>query len=86
MSCDLLQVKVWRSGSRDSSRSRGEGGREGGHGDSAVLYRHELQHFVDIMQGYITNQLFYLSWRELEDDLTSKVSPSLPPSPLSLHM
>ena len=49
--------------------------------------RHELQHFVDVMQGYITNQLFYLSWGELEEDLASKVShpPSLPPSLPACH-
>jgi gamma-tubulin complex component 6 len=37
------------------------------------IHRRELQHFVDVMHGYITNQLFYLSWGELEDDLASKV-------------
>ena len=35
--------------------------------------RHELQHFVDVMQGYITNQLFYLSWLEFEDQLTNQI-------------
>ena len=37
--------------------------------------RHELQHFVGVMEGYITNQVFYLSWRELVQDLDSKVCP-----------
>lgn len=51
------------------------------------IQRHELQHFVDVMQGYITNQLFYLSWRELEDDLATKVGsyPS-PSSPLMIPL
>ena len=51
------------------------------------IQRHELQHFVDVMQGYITNQLFYLSWRELEDDLATKVGsyPS-PSSPLMVPL
>jgi gamma-tubulin complex component 6 len=37
------------------------------------IHRHEFQHFVGVMEGYITNQLFYLSWRELEEDLATKV-------------
>ena len=37
------------------------------------MCRHELQHFVDVMQGYLSNQLLHLSWQELEYDLTHKV-------------
>ena len=51
-----------------------------GCGIVSFSHRRELQHFVDVMHGYITNQLFYLSWGELEDDLASKVS-SPAPSP-----
>ena len=36
-------------------------------------YRHEFQHFVNIMHGYVANQLFNISWREFEVDLSSKV-------------
>ena len=45
---------------------------------SLITYRHEFQHFVGVMEGYITNQLFYLSWRELEEDLATKVPSLLP--------
>ena len=43
---------------------------------SLLMYthRHEFQHFVGVMEGYITNQLFYLSWRELEEDMATKVN------------
>ena len=36
---------------------------------STSTCRQELQHFVAVMEGYITNQLFHLSWRELENRL-----------------
>jgi hypothetical protein len=28
-----------------------------------------MQHFVDILQGYIINQIHEVSWKEFEDDL-----------------
>ena len=36
-------------------------------------YRHQFQHFVNIMHGYVANQLFYISWREFEVELNTKV-------------
>ena len=36
-------------------------------------YRHEFQHFVNIMHGYVANQLFSISWREFETELENKV-------------
>ena len=36
-------------------------------------YRHQFQHFINIMHGYVANQLFYISWREFEVELSSKV-------------
>ena len=36
-------------------------------------YRHQFQHFVNIMLGYMANQLFYISWREFEVELNTKV-------------
>ena len=39
-------------------------------------HRHEFQHFVNIMHGYMANQLFNISWREFEVDLANKVSPT----------
>lgn len=40
-------------------------------------HRHEFQHFVNIMHGYMANQLFNMSWREFEVDLATKVSLTL---------
>lgn len=37
-------------------------------------YRHEFQHFVNIMNSYMANQLFYLTWREFEIELAQNVS------------
>lgn len=37
-------------------------------------YRHEFQHFINIMHSYVANQLFYISWREFEVDLATKAS------------
>ena len=39
-------------------------------------YRHQFQHFVNIMLGYMANQLFYISWREFEVELSTKVRSS----------
>lgn len=33
------------------------------------IYRHEFQHFVNIMHGYISNQLLGLTWEEFQVDL-----------------
>ena len=37
------------------------------------VYRHEYQHFVNVMHGYIANQLFQITWREFETDLQNEV-------------
>ena len=39
--------------------------------------RHELQHFITVMQGYLTNQLFHLSWGEFETELGQNVSSAI---------
>ncbi|XP_054476392.1 gamma-tubulin complex component 6 [Anoplopoma fimbria] len=35
------------------------------------LYRHEMQHFVKVMQGYIANQILQVSWSEFTAKLDS---------------
>lgn len=35
--------------------------------------RHEFQHFVNIVHGYVANQLFFITWREFDIELTNKV-------------
>ena len=35
-------------------------------------YRHEFQHFVNIMHGYISNQLFGVTWEEFQVELTQQ--------------
>uniref|UniRef100_A0A8C3AHQ7 Gamma-tubulin complex component 6 n=1 Tax=Cyclopterus lumpus TaxID=8103 RepID=A0A8C3AHQ7_CYCLU len=35
------------------------------------LYRHEMQHFVKVMQGYIANQILQVSWSEFTAKLAS---------------
>ncbi len=37
------------------------------------VYRHEYQHFVNVMHGYIANQVFQITWREFENDLENDV-------------
>ena len=37
------------------------------------VYRHEYQHFVNVMHGYIANQVFQITWREFETDLQNEV-------------
>ncbi len=37
------------------------------------VYRHEYQHFVNVMHGYIANQVFQITWREFEIDLENDV-------------
>ncbi|XP_064632951.1 gamma-tubulin complex component 6-like isoform X2 [Lineus longissimus] len=37
------------------------------------LFRHEMQCFVKVMQGYISNQIIHVSWREFQDDLMNNV-------------
>ena len=94
------QVRGWRDGSTESCRSTGKGHWWEGMWLGvwlpvwpSVSCRHELQHFIDVMEGYIANQLFYLSWGEFEEDLANNVRPPLslslspplfPPSPPSL--
>ena len=33
-------------------------------------YRHEFQHFVNIMHGYVSSQLFGVTWEEFQTELT----------------
>ncbi|XDV53386.1 hypothetical protein PO909_021899 [Leuciscus waleckii] len=35
------------------------------------LYRHEMQHFVKVIQGYIANQILQVSWSEFKQKLSS---------------
>lgn len=35
------------------------------------LYRHEMQHFVKVIQGYIANQILQVSWSEFTQKLNS---------------
>ncbi|KAJ8393348.1 hypothetical protein AAFF_G00060700 [Aldrovandia affinis] len=35
------------------------------------LYRHEMQHFVKVIQGYIANQILQVCWREFTHKLSS---------------
>ncbi|CAL1527089.1 unnamed protein product [Lymnaea stagnalis] len=38
------------------------------------LHRQEMEHFVKIMQGYITNQVIHVSWQEFKTDLTQQIA------------
>lgn len=38
------------------------------------IYRHEFQHFVNIMHGYIVSQLFGITWKEFQVELTQQCS------------
>ena len=35
------------------------------------LYRHEMQHFVKVIQGYLANQILQVSWREFTAKLAT---------------
>lgn len=35
------------------------------------LYRHEMQHFVKVIQGYIANQILQVSWSEFTAKLAT---------------
>lgn len=35
------------------------------------LYRHEMQHFVKVIQGYIANQILQVSWTEFTAKLVA---------------
>ncbi|XP_041460037.1 gamma-tubulin complex component 6-like isoform X1 [Lytechinus variegatus] len=37
------------------------------------LFRHEMQHFVNVMQGYVVNQVIHVSWEEFQKDLKENV-------------
>lgn len=37
-------------------------------------YRHEFQHFVNLMHGYIASQLFGFTWKEFQTELTQQVT------------
>ncbi|KAH9507222.1 Gamma-tubulin complex component 6 [Bulinus truncatus] len=38
------------------------------------LYRQEMQHFVKMMQGYITSQVIHVSWQEFQADLSQPIN------------
>lgn len=35
------------------------------------LYKHEMQHFVKVIQGYIANQILHVTWCEFGNKLSS---------------
>uniref|UniRef100_A0A4X2JZ12 Gamma-tubulin complex component 6 n=1 Tax=Vombatus ursinus TaxID=29139 RepID=A0A4X2JZ12_VOMUR len=35
------------------------------------LFKHEMQHFVKVIQGYIANQILHVTWREFGDKLAA---------------
>ncbi|XP_070192962.1 gamma-tubulin complex component 6-like [Littorina saxatilis] len=37
------------------------------------LHRHEMQHFVRVMQGYMANQIIQVTWKELQESLDHDV-------------
>ncbi|CAH1265550.1 TUBGCP6 [Branchiostoma lanceolatum] len=37
------------------------------------LFRHEMQHFVGVMQGYVSNQIIHVSWQEFCKELRENV-------------
>ncbi|XP_030829097.1 gamma-tubulin complex component 6 [Strongylocentrotus purpuratus] len=37
------------------------------------IFRHEMQHFVNVMQGYVVNQVIHVSWEEFQKDLKGNV-------------
>lgn len=37
------------------------------------LYRHEMHHFVRVMQAYVANQVLQVSWEELKNNISSHV-------------
>ncbi|XP_072026264.1 gamma-tubulin complex component 6-like [Amphiura filiformis] len=37
------------------------------------LFRHEMQHFVSVMQGYVVNQVIYVTWGEFQQELKTNV-------------
>lgn len=34
-----------------------------------VFDRQELQHFVTVMESYVTNQIFHVSWKSFESNI-----------------
>ncbi len=39
------------------------------------LYRHEMQHFVKVIQGYIANQILQVSWSEFHTQTEQRNDP-----------
>ncbi|XP_071784564.1 gamma-tubulin complex component 6-like [Asterias amurensis] len=37
------------------------------------LFRHEMQHFVNVMQGYVVNQIIHVTWEEFQRQLKTEV-------------
>ena len=37
------------------------------------LFRHEMQHFVNVMSGYVVNQILNVSWKEFQEKLSKLV-------------
>ncbi|XP_069048743.1 gamma-tubulin complex component 6 [Lepisosteus oculatus] len=48
-----------------------KGAGRGGQFRQLQLYRHEMQHFVKVIQGYIANQILQVSWSEFSQRLGS---------------
>ncbi|XP_069085737.1 gamma-tubulin complex component 6 [Pleurodeles waltl] len=38
------------------------------------LYRHEMQHFVKVIQGYLANQILHVTWCEFRNNLSTVVN------------
>ncbi|XP_077976999.1 gamma-tubulin complex component 6-like [Glandiceps talaboti] len=38
------------------------------------LFRHEMQHFVHVIHGYMANQVVHVSWEEFQQELKGKVN------------
>ena len=52
-----------------AARVKGVGGSVQFH--QLQLYRHEMQHFVKVIQGYLANQILQVSWSEFTTKLGS---------------
>lgn len=40
---------------------------------SVCLFRHEMQHFVTVLQGYMAHQVLHVTWEEFQRALQTKV-------------
>ena len=70
----MLQLKrtvwtlkdIWHQLKRDAMMSKASSGVQF---RQLQLYRHEMQHFVKVMQGYLANQVIHASWGEFQETL-----------------